>query len=114
MRLTRSTNDAKMDFKIKERTADNSKLIVEVNHNNEIQSTAGGYSESDNTGGYLGNGNALDYSSEQNNTGPFVFGGNNSSASKTGSIAGGVNYSGLKEEIMAALAAADITVKIKH
>lgn len=31
MRLTRSTNDAKMDFQIKERTADNSKLIVEVN-----------------------------------------------------------------------------------
>ena len=30
MRLTRSSNDAKMDFKIKERTADNSKLIVEV------------------------------------------------------------------------------------
>lgn len=31
MRLSRSTNDAKMDFKIKERTADNNKLIVEVN-----------------------------------------------------------------------------------
>lgn len=31
MRLTRSTNDAKMDFQIKERTSDNSKLIVEVN-----------------------------------------------------------------------------------
>ena len=98
------------------------KLIVEVNHNNDIQSTTGDYSGSGNTGDYsesgnmsdyLGNGNALDSTSAQNNTGLFAFGGNNSSAKKTGGIAGRVDYSYLKDAIREALLNADITVTLK-